>query len=158
MEALFNQMISDHILGFEIQIKSELDNIINVFVYSRILKEEEKKPFMVEAERLRQLHKRQHPDYKYQPRRRRGQSGLGPESPGPAQVGGAASSGKEEPLTPPHTPSEEDRARTGHKGVGVAGDAVAGAELSVNMENYLARYSHYTAQAAGHTTQEVRPK
>ena len=58
---------------------------------------------MLEAERLRQLHKRQHPDYKYQPRRRRGQSGLCPDSPG----------GKEEPLTPPHTPSEEDRARTG---------------------------------------------
>ena len=56
---------------------------IFIFCLFRILKEEEKKPFMVEAERLRQLHKRQHPDYKYQPRRRRGQSGLGgPDSPG----------------------------------------------------------------------------
>ena len=68
-----------------------------------------------------QLHKRQHPDYKYQPRRRRGQ---GADSP---SIGGKGvfhfrlkfltSSNKfyfsfpEEPLTPPHTPSEEDRLR-----------------------------------------------
>ena len=101
---------------------------------------------MVEAERLRQLHKRQHPDYKYQPRRRRGQSG--PESPCPASAAAVTSAnGKEEPLTPPHTPSEEtDRRPQGHKA------AEAGAELS--MESYLHRYSQYTAQA-GHTMQEA---
>ena len=85
---------------------------------------------MEEAERLRQLHKRQHPDYKYQPRRRRGGAGLGPDSPG-----------KEEPLTPPHTPSEEDRARTAKAGQ-VEGVAA--------MESYLTRYSgQYNAMQGG---------
>ena len=106
---------------------------------------------MVEAERLRQLHKRQHPDYKYQPRRRRGQSGLGPESPGPSLASAAASNGKEEPLTPPHTPSEETDRQRGQGGHKVA---EAGAELGVSMESYLSRYSQYTAQA-GHSMQEV---
>jgi hypothetical protein len=40
-------------------------------ICSRLLGEHEKKPFMVEAERLRVIHKREHPDYKYQPRRRK---------------------------------------------------------------------------------------
>ncbi|XP_065341010.1 transcription factor SOX-9-like [Cloeon dipterum] len=37
----------------------------------RILSEAEKQPFMEEAERLRNAHKKDHPDYKYQPRRRK---------------------------------------------------------------------------------------
>ena len=115
---------------------------------------------MVEAERLRQLHKRQHPDYKYQPRRRRGQSGLGgPESPGPATSGGdrgvTSNNGKEEPLTPPHTPSEEsERLRT--LGAGHKPSSGVGGAAEETMESYLTRYSQYTQAQAGHTMQEVR--
>ena len=118
----------------------------------KLLSEQDKRPFIDEAKRLRALHMKEHPDYKYQPRRRRGQAGLGPDSPG-------AAGGKEEPLTPPHTPSEEDRAGAGHRTAakhGGGAEGAAGAEL-VSMESYLSRYTQYSTAAAGsgHSMQEV---
>ena len=100
-----------------------------------------------------QLHKRQHPDYKYQPRRRRGQ---GADSP---SIGGKGvfhfrlkfltSSNKfyfsfpEEPLTPPHTPSEEDRLRQAGRTAAAAGDP---AEVQLSSQQLFEKIRIQTSE------------
>lgn len=45
--------------------------VTKIFCCCRLLSDADKKPFVEESDRLRVIHKREHPDYKYQPRRRK---------------------------------------------------------------------------------------
>ncbi|KAK6630820.1 hypothetical protein RUM44_002990 [Polyplax serrata] len=84
------------------------------------LSDEDKKPFITEAEKLREVHKKKYPDYKYQPRRKKG-SKCGHEGPSRngnvifrsfKQEDSSSNEGKppgqnsQGPPTPPTTPGE----------------------------------------------------
>lgn len=55
---------------FSQKLLGQIWKLTDTFCF-RELSENDKRPFIEEAERLRVIHKREHPDYKYQPRRRK---------------------------------------------------------------------------------------
>lgn len=73
---IFVCFILFYFVFFFVQSVSLSNNIF--FPLLRLLNENDKRPFIEEAERLRKQHKKDYPEYKYQPRRRKnGKPGSG---------------------------------------------------------------------------------
>lgn len=89
----------------------------------RVLSDDDKRPFVKQAERLRELHKQEHPDYKYQPRRRKIAGAKSSQMPSSSSANSVPAAVAKTRLKHHHHSStriqkDRDSPRTGTKSVG----------------------------------------